>query len=156
MDATTLKRFLSKVAIDENGCWLWTGAKITGYGVLKVQGRMVLAHRLAYEHWCGPIAEGMYILHGCDVPTCCNPAHLSVGTHADNMADRQAKGRHVPLYGTLNGRAKVNETLVQEIRLLADEDDRLSFQELGTQYGLSRWEVSRIVKGKTWQHVACA
>lgn len=98
------ERFWARV--DRRGadeCWPWTGARVDGrkpyakrYGVLRrgaTDGcRRVTAHRLAYELLVGPIPAGLHVLHTCDNPPCCNPAHLWIGTHADNMADRKAKG----------------------------------------------------------------
>lgn len=82
------------------GCWLWTGGRQTpsptspsGYGKVQVNGRRVFAHRRAYELACGPIPVGLQVLHRCDTPLCIRPAHLFLGTQADNMADMAAKGR---------------------------------------------------------------
>ena len=86
--------------VTESGCWEWAGARNDkGYGqVGTVQGTMY-AHRVAYEGATADYLvtnnkEGDQILHSCDNPPCVNPAHLSRGTHADNMADMKAKGRH--------------------------------------------------------------
>ena len=90
---TIQERFWSKV--DRSGeCWLWTAAKVQGYG--SFDGRR--AHRVAWELAYGPIPKGVgyhgtCVLHRCDTPACVNPAHLRLGTQADNMADRDAKGR---------------------------------------------------------------
>lgn len=79
------------------GCWLWLGAKnANGYGVLHVggrAGRAFLAHRLTWEAHKGPIPDGQFALHHCDNPPCVNPAHLFLGSQADNCADMKAKGR---------------------------------------------------------------
>lgn len=80
------------------GCWLYTGfLKWDGYGWLarKMDGRnrYMTAHRYAWILKHGEPAAGLSIMHDCDVPACCNPDHLRVGTHAENMADMKAKGR---------------------------------------------------------------
>lgn len=78
-----------------DGCWVWRRGKTPrGYGKVWRNGRHVYVHRLAYETFVGPIPEGLGVLHRCDNPPCCNPAHLFIGTDADNAADRVAKGRH--------------------------------------------------------------
>jgi hypothetical protein len=75
-------------------CWLWTGTVDgKGYGDLMVGTHRTKAHRLSYELSRGPIPSGMCVMHACDTPACVNPAHLSVGTHADNCADMHRKGR---------------------------------------------------------------
>jgi hypothetical protein len=57
MDDKTYQRFMSKVFISADGCWLWLGGKDRdGYGLLEVNGKGFRAHRLAYEHWHGPIS----------------------------------------------------------------------------------------------------
>ena len=86
-----------KVWVDtdpETGCHLWTGARgPAGYGYMGVNKRLFLVHRLAWELANGPVPKGKQVLHTCDNPRCCNPAHLKLGTQSDNMRDRVAKGR---------------------------------------------------------------
>lgn len=65
-----------------------------GYGVIYFNGRQTYTHRVSYELHVGPIPDGLFILHRCDVPACVNPDHLFVGSAADNVADMMAKGRH--------------------------------------------------------------
>ena len=75
------------------GCWLWDGRDIKGYGAVSVANKSKLAHRVSYEYHKGPIPDGMFVLHKCDMPLCINPEHLFLGTHAENMADMKRKGR---------------------------------------------------------------
>lgn len=78
--------------IDKRGpdeCWPWTrSCSKGGYGQLWVSGTVQYVHRLVVE-----APAGSEVLHSCDNPPCCNPAHLTVGTHAANMADHRRKGR---------------------------------------------------------------
>lgn len=71
--------------VTESGCFLWLGYSVSGYGVLRVDGRMVGAHRIAYELANGPIPDGMVIDHLCRVRCCVNPAHMEVVTRGENV-----------------------------------------------------------------------
>jgi hypothetical protein len=83
----------------QDECWLYMGfRKWDGYGWLarskgNAQYHYVTAHRYAWILTHGEPTNGLHVLHRCDNPPCCNPAHLWLGTHADNMADRSRKGR---------------------------------------------------------------
>lgn len=79
----------------ESGCWLWAGVTFgNGYGEIKAHGVNTLLHRFVYERLIGPIPNGAYVCHSCDVKLCANPAHLWAGTAADNNRDMVAKDRH--------------------------------------------------------------
>lgn len=88
-------KFWSRVDIPRKDalCWTWTAAKIKGYGTMNVGGKNCGAHRIAWELFNGPIPDGLHACHHCDNPSCVNPSHIFLGTHQDNMADKQAKGR---------------------------------------------------------------
>lgn len=86
-------KFVSK----QEGCWPWKGAlHRDGYGRfnLPCHGGMVIAHRFAWKMTYGEIPDGMHVLHRCDNPPCCNPEHMWLGTHRENMDDRSRKGRY--------------------------------------------------------------
>ncbi len=153
MDASTLERFLAKIAIAENGCWMWQTVKNRdGYGRLRVQGKMVLAHRLAYTHFIGEIPAGIVLLHACNNPGCVNPEHLRRGTQAENIAHCIASGRRAR--GERNGFAKLTTEDVTLIRT-GYASGNFSQRELAETVGVSQSMISRIVRGKKWGHV-CA
>ena len=71
--------------MDERGCILWPRAiGKDGYGRVAINGRILLAHRVAYEAARGPIPQGLQIDHLCRVRACVNPAHLEVVTSRVN------------------------------------------------------------------------
>lgn len=91
-DLSRLKRSL--VEDPETGCHVWTGhCQENGYGQIRIGDRAVGTHRVAWAAANGSIPEGLYVLHKCDNPPCCNPEHLWVGTQADNLRDMREKGR---------------------------------------------------------------
>jgi hypothetical protein len=90
-------RFWAQV-IKSTNCWLWTGRRDGSlrYGRTRDgEGKMGYAHRFAWRLLRGPIPKGACLCHHCDNPLCVNPAHLFLGTRADNVRDCIAKGRHV-------------------------------------------------------------
>lgn len=91
-----LIRFMSKIKFfEKDKCWEWIGNKgYNGYGRFKLKRKMYFAHRLSYLISKGPIPKDLCVCHSCDVRHCINPDHLWIGTHADNMQDRDKKGRH--------------------------------------------------------------
>lgn len=95
MRASAAVRFAAQTERSD-GCWRWKGTHIwNGYGRFGVGGAHVLVHRFAYEQAFGPIPEGMWVLHRCDVRDCVRPDHLFLGTVIDNVHDMMAKGRRV-------------------------------------------------------------
>jgi hypothetical protein len=95
----TIKSFEAKYQVNEStGCWEWTASFARGgYGQfftsVKDGREWYRAHRFSYIAHKGDIPEGMVVMHECDNPRCVNPDHLRLGTQADNVKDRDEKGR---------------------------------------------------------------
>jgi hypothetical protein len=92
-----LDRVLNKVIVNEvTDCWEFQGGKNNiGYGMIRDGHKMRTTHRVSYEeHSNTKIPIGLVVMHSCDNKKCCNPAHLSVGTHKDNSQDMIQKGRY--------------------------------------------------------------
>jgi hypothetical protein len=147
------ERFWQKVT-PVDGCWEWHGGRLPGgYGRISAggdKGRMLLAHRVSWQLHNGLIPEGMDVLHRCDNRPCVNPAHLFLGTGADNMADKVSKGRQYKPRGETNAQAKLDVSKVGDIRTLY-ASGRYSQAELGRQFGVSQTAIGMIVRGETWQ-----
>ena len=86
-------RLLSKMHVDENGCWIWGGNINAGYGRLCYEKKGMLAHRASFEAFNSPITDGLFVCHSCDVSVCINPEHLWLGTQKENLNDASNKGR---------------------------------------------------------------
>ena len=94
-------RFWSHIdrSSDLDACWLWTGSTFDfGHGCFSLRigpdrWRNVRAHRIAWALANGADPAPLYVLHRCDVPACCNPAHLFTGSKRDNSLDMATKGR---------------------------------------------------------------
>jgi hypothetical protein len=148
-------RFWSRVdcATTPNGCWVWTAGKFRGgYGAITIDGKVRKAHRIAWQLANGAIPDGIFVCHSCDNPSCVRPDHLFLGTPADNMHDRDAKGRTCRTPGSQRWSAKVNEAIVLEIRARY-VPRKVTLQFLADEYGLSFQMVSLIVNRKNWTHI---
>ncbi len=113
--------------------------------------RWLKAHRLSYEIHAGPIPDGLCVCHHCDNPPCVNPAHLFLGTRADNSEDAVVKGRMARQIGERNSRAKLTEDDVREIVRLRKTG--LTQQAIADLYNVSQVRVSSIMLGKSWSHL---
>jgi hypothetical protein len=156
-------RFWSKVKKSEDGCWIWCAFRDKqGYGIFKVAGKTIGAHRVAYTLAYGPIPSGLYVCHYCDNPSCVRPDHLWIGTVDDNNNDKITKGRQargmVPFSkhperrarGERNGSAKLTVEQVQEIRIRYT-GARGQQKTLACEYNVSRSLISAITTGRLWR-----
>lgn len=135
-------------------CWKWTGGIFGGdYGQFNWLGKPQGAHRASWIIHYGDIPPKMEVCHKCDNPICVNPEHLFLGTHKENMADRERKGRRTPPRGSRNGKAKLTEKQVIEIKKELKEG-KISGSELARQYGVTKTQISLIKLGKSWNHIS--
>ncbi|MHA6903314.1 HNH endonuclease signature motif containing protein (plasmid) [Ralstonia syzygii subsp. celebesensis] len=114
-------------------------------------GRTQLAHRVAYcEHHglCLDAIKGKVVRHRCDNPTCVNPEHLELGTQADNMQDKKARGRCIK--GTAHHNTKLTPRQVQSIRERYTPRCQTNGQHaLAREFGVAQDTVFKIIKGVT-------
>lgn len=177
------QRFWSKVEIrDTDQCWHWTAARTPdgygSFGIRRLQHTTIPAHRLAWLLVHGPIAENLFVCHACDVPSCCNPSHLFLGTVRDNALDASKKGllahgetlaaavrvavqrgedhwshRNPALVmrGEDHPSAKLSVSQVRAIRHLYSAG--VSQSKLAAKFNIGQTTVSEITRGLIWRHV---
>lgn len=153
-------RLLSRVANkSDSECWEWTGRRtVHGYGVLDMRerggkrARPRLAHRLIYEHFIGPLAADLVVCHRCDNPPCCNPAHLFIGTQADNVRDMIEKGRKASLKPRRGSEANFSKLTEAQVREILQSKETL--RALGQRYGVSSTAIQYIRSGRNWGHIS--
>jgi len=149
--AQRLDRYTDKSG-GPDACWPWIGSRDTaGYGQLWWEGKNRRVSRLAWVEMHGPIPGRLHVLHKCDNRPCRNEAHLFLGTHLDNMADRSAKGRTSRVgnnRGERNGGAKLTADDVRAIRKATG-----SQRAIAKRFGVTDMAVNRILLRKAWCHV---
>lgn len=148
---SAVERFEDKYIVDPNGCWLWQASKdANSYGTFLYEGVTQRAHRASWKMFRGTIPDGLLVCHTCDTPSCVNPHHLFLGTHADNNRDCWSKDRRKGLSGSKNGRALLSKEDVRHIRQRALNESKA---KISRDYPVSRQQISDIVAGKKWTHV---
>lgn len=125
---------------------IFTGGKVRGYGRVRIQGKLLLAHRVVLSEITGiSITTKQLALHSCDNPSCINPLHLRWGTHSENNTECVSKGRHRAPRGGKSPRAKLTQAAVDYIRLRVETTEALA-----VKFGVSPSAVSRVLQGVTW------
>lgn len=150
------ERFASKVDKGAgSGCWMWKAGKDKdGYGLFNGRVNGVLearAHRYSYLRYRGPIPSLLNVCHTCDVRACVNPEHLFLGTMAENMDDKMAKGRHRTPEGEKHYKAILTEDQARAI--LADPR---THSRIAADYNVSRNTISSLKARHSWPHLGDA
>jgi hypothetical protein len=148
-----IKRFYNNIKIDEQtGCHIYVGCKDKNkYGVIKIYGKIIRAHRIAWFLYYGDIINNMLVLHKCDNPSCVNPEHLFLGTQNDNIQDMVIKNRHVK--GEIN--SKLKEYQVKEILDIVNINGRYYgiTTKLAKLYNVSTSTIKAIIERRKWKYL---
>lgn len=147
-------------------CWLWTGPTVCGYGSIGSGGRggrNLRANRVSWELANGPIPDGLFVCHRCDVKACVNPSHLFLGTNSENIRDAVSKGLiggdALAHKGEDNPRSKLTEANVREIRAIYAANAGVRYVKRGTatvlakRFGVHPEIIMRVAKARSWAHV---
>lgn len=146
------REILARHSVNDVGCWVWGGyAQRNKYGRLTVRKSSRLVHRWSYAAFNEEIPIGKIVCHSCDNPSCCNPAHLWVGTFSDNTQDMIEKGRSEDRKGEKNPGAVLSEAGCLHIRESLYR--KHSPRELAEKYNCSVATIRDVYARRTWRHV---
>lgn len=139
---------------NDNECWECfshskKGGNNNSYVSIRAYGKQTYLHRESYRTYNGEIPSGMVIMHTCDNPKCCNPKHLKIGTHKDNVDDKVSKNRHT--FGETNGMCKLKKEEV--LQILEYKKMGNTEQKISELIKTSKSNVHNILSGKTWSHI---
>lgn len=141
-------RVNEKTTRTDRGCLEFKGCRNEhGYGRINKDGKLIYVHRAAWAEFRGPVPTGMFVCHHCDNPSCWNVQHLFIGTHAENMADRNFKGRAARMQGEAHPGAKLTLAKVAEIRKI-----RMTNEEIARKFGVSKSLIGAIKRGEVWDY----
>lgn len=144
------RQIIARTERSATGCALFTGhLNAGGYGVVKIDGKTVLAHRAVWAEANGEIPAGMEVCHACDTRACVELSHLFLGTREENQQDMYRKGRGRKASGESHGRAKLTSAEVIKMRDL--HATGASYRALAQQFGVGKTTVAQAVRGDHWK-----
>lgn len=153
MKATIEEKFKDNIKrIPETNCLEWQMCIIsTGYGKMSIgDGREMLTHRFAWELKHGPIPKGLFVLHKCDNPRCCNVEHLFLGKHKENAQDMANKMRSN--WGERCTFCKLTPLQVLQVIEITSKT-RGGYAKIGKIFNVHYNTVERIANRRTWLHL---
>jgi hypothetical protein len=138
----TTKNILSRIDAEGglNTCWPWLGTYVnSGYGILVIRAKIVLAHRWSYQHYKENLSVNSVVRHTCDNPSCCNPLHLIAGTQSQNIQDAYDRKRRVHPW-------KISKETLFKIYELKEQG--LMNMQIAAKLSISRQVVSKYLNFK--------
>lgn len=133
-----------------NGCWLWMRSLSKArYGVLTINGKLNLAHRIAWELANGPIPNQAHVLHHCDIRHCVNPDHLFLGDQRSNIADAKMKGRMQRGEDRFNAKLQNADIPIIRSRLATG----VPAARIARDYGVHVNTIKDVKHRRTWTHI---
>lgn len=151
-----IARFNEKIDVGKpDECWDWNSSVDTyGYGSFRAGLISCISSRVAYYFAKGEIPKGLCVLHSCDRPICCNPAHLTAGTRKENALQMMARGRqnfqkHPETIGRgeKNAMAKFSDEVVKQVIATREANPKLQYWKIGKMFKMSREHVGQLVRG---------
>ncbi len=137
-------KLLGGIVKHENGCWIYKKSTSGAYGKVRWKMKWYTAHKSSYESFIGPVPEGKWVCHKCDVPKCINPTHLFAGTPSENRQDAISKNRIA--LGEKNHLSKFSDIQIKEMRLLKMEG--FTYERLSRIFNCSIVHIYNVFKNK--------
>ena len=162
-DAEIFYGFWSKVDIKDNKeeCWNWIlYTEVTGYAQFGFNCKRAGVHRMSYMLTKGEIPDGLFVLHLCNNPSCCNPNHLELGDHSKNMQYRSKCGR-CDMSGENNSQSKLTEDQVRDIHKIYNEQRKLHpglkqlhiTKPIAKNFKVTKKAIDMIINGTRWYYI---
>jgi len=129
-------------------CWVWTGVKQWGYGIISDAGKPWKAHRWSYRYHRGDLPDNLVVCHKCDNRECVNPGHLFLGTHQDNFDDMKSKDRSAR--GERHRNAKLTD---EDVKFIRNYRGDMTRYDLADKFGVKYGAITAVLNRTTWKHL---